>query len=71
MALGEPTSARVRTGRVSDRIEALGGTLQVTSLAGSGTTLLIEVPLEGQRSAVSPEPYRRFHLPPCNAARRS
>jgi signal transduction histidine kinase len=32
-----------------DRIEALGGTLEVTSPAGSGTTLLIEIPL-----AVSP-----------------
>ena len=41
---------------VSDRIEALGGTLQVTSPAGNGTTLLIEVPLESQSSAVSPEP---------------
>ena len=41
---------------LSDRIEALGGTLQVTSPAGSGTTLLIEVPVEGQRSAVSAEP---------------
>ena len=41
---------------LSDRIEALGGTLQVTSPAGKGTTLLIEVPLEGQSSAVSPEP---------------
>ena len=41
---------------LGDRIEALGGTLQVTSPAGSGTTLLIEVPLEGQSSAVSPEP---------------
>jgi signal transduction histidine kinase len=39
-----------------DRIEALGGTLQVTSPAGNGTTLLIEVPLEGQSSAISPEP---------------
>jgi GAF domain-containing protein len=41
---------------LSDRIEALGGTLQVTSPAGSGTTLLIEVPLDGQSSPVSPEP---------------
>jgi signal transduction histidine kinase len=41
---------------LSDRIEALGGTLQVTSPAGSGTTLLIEIPLDGQSSAVSPEP---------------
>jgi signal transduction histidine kinase len=35
---------------LSDRIEALGGTLQVTSPAGDGTTLLIEVPLEDQSS---------------------
>jgi len=41
---------------LSDRVEALGGTPQVTSPAGSGTTLLIEVPLEGQSSAESPEP---------------
>jgi signal transduction histidine kinase len=41
---------------LSDRIEALGGTLEVTSPAGSGTTLLIEMPLDGLGSAVSPEP---------------
>jgi signal transduction histidine kinase len=41
---------------LSDRIEALGGTLQVTSPAGNGTTVLIEIPLEGQSSAGSPEP---------------
>jgi signal transduction histidine kinase len=41
---------------LSDRIEALGGTLQVTSPAGSGTTLLIEVPLGAQSTAVSLEP---------------
>jgi signal transduction histidine kinase len=41
---------------LSDRIEALGGTLQVTSPAGRGTTLRIEVPVEDQRSAVSVEP---------------
>jgi signal transduction histidine kinase len=29
---------------LGDRIEAVGGTLQVTSPAGSGTTLLIEIP---------------------------
>jgi signal transduction histidine kinase len=40
---------------LGDRIEALGGTLQVTSPAGSGTTLLIEVPLEGQSSPVASE----------------
>ena len=33
---------------LSDRIEALGGTLQVTSPSGSGTTLLIEIPVEGR-----------------------
>jgi signal transduction histidine kinase len=31
-----------------DRIEALGGTLEVTSPAGKGTTLLIEVPLDSR-----------------------
>ncbi|MDX6228453.1 MAG: hypothetical protein QOI76_1843 [Frankiales bacterium] len=40
---------------LSDRIEALGGSLQVTSPLGTGTTLLIEVPLEGQGSPLSPE----------------
>jgi signal transduction histidine kinase len=41
---------------LSDRIEALGGTFEVTSPAGSGTTLLIEMPLDGHGSAASPEP---------------
>jgi signal transduction histidine kinase len=41
---------------LSDRIAALGGTLQVTSPAGGGTTLLIEIPLEGQSNPPSPEP---------------
>jgi signal transduction histidine kinase len=41
---------------LTDRVEALGGTLAVTSPAGDGTTLLIEIPLEGQGSALSPEP---------------
>jgi signal transduction histidine kinase len=40
---------------LSDRIEALDGMLQVTSPAGSGTTLLIEIPLAGHKSDVSPE----------------
>jgi len=31
---------------LSDRIEAVGGTLEVTSPAGHGTTLLIEIPVE-------------------------
>jgi signal transduction histidine kinase len=33
---------------LSDRVEALGGTLQVTSPAGGGTTLLIELPVEAR-----------------------
>jgi signal transduction histidine kinase len=41
---------------LSDRIEALGGRLQVISPSGSGTTLLIEIPVDGQSSAGSPEP---------------
>jgi signal transduction histidine kinase len=41
---------------LSDRIEALGGTLQVTSPAGNGTTVLVKIPLEGPGSIVSPEP---------------
>jgi signal transduction histidine kinase len=40
---------------LSDRIEALGGTLQVTSPTGSGTTLLIQIPIEGQSNAGPPE----------------
>ena len=40
---------------LSDRIEALGGTLQVSSPVGNGTTLLIEVPLEGQQTN-APQP---------------
>jgi signal transduction histidine kinase len=41
---------------LSDRIEALGGTLHVTSPAGSGTTLLIQIPAEDQSSAGAPQP---------------
>jgi signal transduction histidine kinase len=39
-----------------DRIEALGGTLELTSPTGSGTSLLIEIPLEGDGDAGPPEP---------------
>jgi signal transduction histidine kinase len=39
---------------LSDRIEALGGTLEVTSTAGNGTTLLIELPLEDESSTRPP-----------------
>jgi signal transduction histidine kinase len=41
---------------LSDRIEALGGTLQITSPAGSGTTLLIKIPAEDPISPRSPGP---------------
>jgi signal transduction histidine kinase len=39
---------------LSDRIEALGGTLEVTSPT-NGTTLLVEVPLEDQSIALPPQ----------------
>jgi signal transduction histidine kinase len=35
---------------LSDRIEALGGTLEVTSRPGEGTTVLVEVPIEPSAS---------------------
>jgi signal transduction histidine kinase len=41
---------------LSDRIAALGGTLQLTSPTGDGTTLSIEIPLEGEGSAQFAEP---------------
>jgi GAF domain-containing protein len=41
---------------LSDRLAALGGTLQLTSPAGDGTTLSIEIPLEGESSARFAEP---------------
>ena len=41
---------------LSDRIEALGGTLEVTSPSGSGTTLLIEIPTEDLITARPPGP---------------
>jgi signal transduction histidine kinase len=36
-----------------DRIEAVGGTLEVTSPTGSGTTLLIEIPVQRGPAAAS------------------
>jgi signal transduction histidine kinase len=41
---------------LSDRIEALGGTLEVTSPAGSGTTLLIQIPVAGQSGVRTASP---------------
>jgi len=41
---------------LSDRIEALGGTLEVSSPAGSGTTLLIEIPAEDPSTPQVPGP---------------
>jgi signal transduction histidine kinase len=35
---------------LSDRIEALDGTLRIISPRGGGTTLMIEIPLQGQGS---------------------
>jgi signal transduction histidine kinase len=39
-----------------DRIEAVGGTLEVTSPARHGTTLLIEIPAGSQNNPGAPEP---------------
>ena len=39
-----------------DRIEALSGTLQVTSPDGAGTALVIDVPIGRQGSAAAPKP---------------
>jgi signal transduction histidine kinase len=41
---------------LSDRIEALGGTLRLTSPPGNGTTLLVHIPIESQSSPKGPEP---------------
>jgi PAS domain S-box-containing protein len=41
---------------ISDRVEALGGTLKVTSAAGLGTALLVTIPLEAQKRPAVPEP---------------
>lgn len=40
---------------LSDRAQAIGGTLKVTSPAGKGTALLVEIPLAGQNSQELPE----------------
>jgi signal transduction histidine kinase len=40
---------------LSDRVEALGGTLEFTSPVGNGTTLLIEIPLNDNDSPLPRE----------------
>jgi signal transduction histidine kinase len=41
---------------LADRIEALGGRLQISSPAGSGTSLSIEIPINSHCTVVGPEP---------------
>jgi PAS domain S-box-containing protein len=41
---------------ISDRVQALGGTLQVTSPAGRGTSLVVEIPLNDDGSGGSSGP---------------
>jgi signal transduction histidine kinase len=41
---------------ISDRVEALGGTLEVNTPPGSGTTLPTEIPLAAQTRTESHEP---------------
>jgi signal transduction histidine kinase len=41
---------------LGDRVAAIGGTFQITSRPGNGTTLMIDVPLKGQDGATPPEP---------------
>jgi signal transduction histidine kinase len=47
---------------LSDRVEALGGTLVVTSPSGGGTRVRAELPLgaHSRRPAVSPDPGERL-----------
>ncbi|MDQ1419576.1 MAG: hypothetical protein QOJ52_1538 [Acidimicrobiaceae bacterium] len=40
---------------LADRIEAVGGRLEITSPAGAGTCLLIEIPVASHRGATVPE----------------
>jgi signal transduction histidine kinase len=51
----EPARGSGLTGLI-DRVEALGGTLKITSAAGSGTTLLAEIPIVDVRAAGTEPP---------------
>jgi signal transduction histidine kinase len=39
---------------LTDRVQALGGTISVTSPTGQGTTILVELPIEGRPAAPGP-----------------
>jgi signal transduction histidine kinase len=41
---------------LSDRAQAIGGTLKVTSPAGKGTALVVEIPLAGQNRELPERP---------------
>jgi signal transduction histidine kinase len=49
---------------LSDRLEAVGGSLHITSPVGGGTTLLIQIPAESQDKPRSPNHRTGSHLPP-------
>jgi signal transduction histidine kinase len=46
----DPSRGSGLTG-LRDRVEALGGTLEISSRAGAGTSLLVLIPIEGDRPA--------------------
>ena len=51
----DPAGGRAWSG-LRDRIEAVGGALTVTSPAGHGTTLVIEIPAGSENLPAAPEP---------------
>ncbi len=53
---GADPSQGTGLGGLADRIEALGGRLEIVSPPGSGTSLSIEIPVEGQSAATFPGP---------------
>jgi PAS domain S-box-containing protein len=62
LAIGDDGVGGAEPGRgsglvgISDRVAALGGTLELSSPAGRGTSLRIEIPLQGDGDAGLPEP---------------